>query len=325
MKRILLALTLLWSAHAFAQNTCGGIWCMTGITIKASGVDVTTVAPGGTVTITVAFQNTSSSAQPAVTLGVSIFDPTKTQITGSGVWLPGNNFTAGQTIVTTFDFIAPATPGTYTIGAGVWTSDGANPLWDGAAQAFLVTAPATAARVHASCYPPAAVAFSSSLTSSPPAAGPAFIETWFCPDPAGQNGYVGYGFYGYVSELVPNWATLWVSWLFAPKATLDAAIDQYASGNDQELRPLEQAQLANTWPPSTAFLRGNLPPPVTSAPTVYYVIQQANKFLAIPVGTAPVGTACDMTQSVDGMYGVPTSAVTWAGSVHPLAVVAKCL
>jgi len=58
--------------------------------------------------------------------------------------------------------------------------------------------------------------------------------------------------------------------------------------------------------------------------TVYYVIQQAGKFVLLPVGTVPNGTPCDSTQNVNGHSAVPTSAVTWFGSVRPIVVVAQC-
>jgi hypothetical protein len=162
------------------------------------------------------------------------------------------------------------------------------------------------------------------MTSSAPALGTAFISTWFCPNPAGKNGYQGYSVVGYLSELLPNWSAILSSLSTTPKATLDAMWAADVIDNDHELDGLAQAQLANTWPPATAFLRGTLPAPVTIGSTVYYVVQQAGKYIALPVGTAPVGTTCDMTQSVNNMNGVPTSAVTWYGSVHVLAVVAPC-
>lgn len=174
------------------------------------------------------------------------------------------------------------------------------------------------------CYPPFAVNWSSSMTSQSPALGAAFIETWFCLDPSGMNGYKGYGIVGYISELLPNWYTLVSSLSTTSKAAMDALWDSNVIDNDHELDGFAQAQLANTWPPATTFLRGLLPPPVTTGSTVYYVIQQADKFVAIPVGTAPVGTVCDMTQNVDNMNGVPRGGVTWYGSVKPLVVVAPC-
>lgn len=57
---------------------------------------------------------------------------------------------------------------------------------------------------------------------------------------------------------------------------------------------------------------------------VYTVIKQENKFVLLPVGTAPAGTTCDTTQSVNGKYAVPRDQVTWSGTIEPLVVVAQC-
>lgn len=112
---------------------------MTGVTMTVNGQAATTVAPGAVITVTVSF--TSAVAVTGATLGVSVFDPVKTQQPG-GVWETGVSFTAGQTVVAIpLTFTAPSTPGTYTVGAGAWLGDGSNPFWDGAAQTFRVTAP----------------------------------------------------------------------------------------------------------------------------------------------------------------------------------------
>ena len=58
--------------------------------------------------------------------------------------------------------------------------------------------------------------------------------------------------------------------------------------------------------------------------TAFTLIKQDNRFVLLPVGTVPGGTACDSTQYVNGHYVVPTSAVTWSGTVRPVVVVAKC-
>ena len=44
----------------------------------------------------------------------------------------------------------------------------------------------------------------------------------------------------------------------------------------------------------------------------------------LPVGTAPAGTQCDTTQSVNGYYVVPRAAVIWSGTIKPPVVVASC-
>jgi len=58
--------------------------------------------------------------------------------------------------------------------------------------------------------------------------------------------------------------------------------------------------------------------------TAFYVIAQRDKFVMLAVGNVPAGTACDETQPVVGHYVVPRDTVTWAGTVQPEVVVAKC-
>lgn len=57
---------------------------------------------------------------------------------------------------------------------------------------------------------------------------------------------------------------------------------------------------------------------------VFYVVQQTDKFVFLPVGTVKTATACDRSQPV-GVYNViPRATVTWYGNVQPLVVVTKC-
>lgn len=58
--------------------------------------------------------------------------------------------------------------------------------------------------------------------------------------------------------------------------------------------------------------------------TVYTVVKSTDRFVMLPVGTAPAGTACDTSQSVNGKYVIPRDTVTWSGNVKPLVVVADC-
>lgn len=58
--------------------------------------------------------------------------------------------------------------------------------------------------------------------------------------------------------------------------------------------------------------------------TVYYVIQRANRFLLLPVGTVAIGTPCNRLEYVNGFYVVPTDQVTWTSNTRPLVVVAQC-
>jgi hypothetical protein len=63
---------------------------------------------------------------------------------------------------------------------------------------------------------------------------------------------------------------------------------------------------------------------VTLATPAYSVAKSTNRLILIQVGTVPLGTLCDATQSVNGHYAVPYTAVTWSGSTRPKLVMAKC-
>lgn len=63
---------------------------------------------------------------------------------------------------------------------------------------------------------------------------------------------------------------------------------------------------------------------VTVAQTVYMEVRGTDRFSLVAVGTVPLATSCDATQSVNGFYVVPNKLVTWSGSVRPPVVVAKC-
>lgn len=59
-------------------------------------------------------------------------------------------------------------------------------------------------------------------------------------------------------------------------------------------------------------------------PTAYTLIKSKDRFVALPVGTIPLGTPCDNTQPVLGFYVVPVDAVKWSGTVRTLAALASC-
>ncbi len=84
------------------------------------------------------------------------------------------------------------------------------------------------------------------------------------------------------------------------------------------VRPIVAVANCETQPPVTGRLG-------TSATTVYNLVKRANGFVLVAVGTVPLNTTCDATQSVNGHNVVPVSAVTWSGSVKPIVVVAKCV
>lgn len=63
---------------------------------------------------------------------------------------------------------------------------------------------------------------------------------------------------------------------------------------------------------------------VTIEPNAYRLVMRTNGFVLVAVGTVPLNTPCDMNQTLLGMNVVPTSAVTWLGTVRPIVVVARC-
>lgn len=93
----------------------------------------------------------------------------------------------------------------------------------------------------------------------------------------------------------------------------------YASSTYGESGPSNVAQKVITPP---------LPKPPTGLTvadgTAFTVLKREDRFVLLPVGTVPAGTACDTTQSVNGMYVVPRDAVTWSGTVKPVVVVSAC-
>ena len=57
----------------------------------------------------------------------------------------------------------------------------------------------------------------------------------------------------------------------------------------------------------------------------YGISQSADRLVTYPVGTVAADTACDGTMQANGLYLVPREAVSWAGSVEPLVVLASCI
>lgn len=59
---------------------------------------------------------------------------------------------------------------------------------------------------------------------------------------------------------------------------------------------------------------------------VYTVVKQVNRFVLLPVGTVPIGTMCDLENTVNGLGAVPTEDVVWTSPTgsRPIVVVAQC-
>ena len=57
---------------------------------------------------------------------------------------------------------------------------------------------------------------------------------------------------------------------------------------------------------------------VTTDPQAYYIVQQADKLVMLPVGTVKPDTPLDTSQSADGFYVIKDrTAVTWYGNTKP--------
>lgn len=70
-----------------------------------------------------------------------------------------------------------------------------------------------------------------------------------------------------------------------------------------------------------------LPPIILATPqAVYTVIKQPDRFVLLPIGTVPAGTACDPNNSVNGRGAVPNAEVIWTNpdGPRPIVVVAEC-
>jgi len=80
-------------------------------------------------------------------------------------------------------------------------------------------------------------------------------------------------------------------------------------------------------PPGGVVIAPPQTPPslAATAPAVYNVVKKTNGFVLVYVGQVPLNTPCDITQTLNGYYAVPVSAVTlWAGTVKPIVVLAQC-
>lgn len=64
---------------------------------------------------------------------------------------------------------------------------------------------------------------------------------------------------------------------------------------------------------------------VTKTTSVYTFAKAEGNILILPtLHKVVLGTQCDATQSVNGKYIIPRSAVTWSGSARPVAVLGDC-
>lgn len=91
-----------------------------------------------------------------------------------------------------------------------------------------------------------------------------------------------------------------------------------AGGESDKTNIVSKVILADSdpLPPGTSF--------VSIENYVYNLVKKDNGFVLVPVGTIPLNTPCDISQSVNNKFVVPVSAVTWLGTVKPIVVVTSC-
>ncbi len=77
-------------------------------------------------------------------------------------------------------------------------------------------------------------------------------------------------------------------------------------------------------PPPKPNAPGAMSAVTVTGPTAYVIEKASDRLVALPAGTVPLGTPCDISQPVLGLYVVPRAAVTWTGTVRSLAVLASC-
>jgi len=68
----------------------------------------------------------------------------------------------------------------------------------------------------------------------------------------------------------------------------------------------------------------NPPTLIMQDTVVYTIVKRVDGFLLLPVGTAPLGTACIYDQEINGYNVIPRAVVNWSGNIQPDVVVAQC-
>ena len=111
-----------------------------------------------------------------------------------------------------------------------------------------------------------------------------------------------------VDELIPD------TYYFVATAYNAAGVESAPS--NEAVKNVEAPLIPN--PPT------GLPHFVTVAESVYTIFRQPGKIILVPVGTIPLGTACDVTQTVNGRYSVPMDDVEWSGNIDPVIIFAEC-
>lgn len=69
--------------------------------------------------------------------------------------------------------------------------------------------------------------------------------------------------------------------------------------------------------PATGFVVG-------SVTTVYTAVKVKDGYQLLAVGTAPSGTRCIASQTLNGFMAVPAASVSWSGTVRSVVVMSLC-
>jgi len=102
------------------------------------------------------------------------------------------------------------------------------------------------------------------------------------------------------------------TYYFVATAYNTGGVESYYSGEASKTVPT-----ATTPEPPTGLT-------VTGELVAYGISQSKDKLVTYPVGTVPLGTPCDSTMQVNGLYLVPVDTVEYAGTVRPAVVLAEC-
>lgn len=111
------------------------------------------------------------------------------------------------------------------------------------------------------------------------------------------------------------------TWASAPAGTVCATVTAIIAGVESD--PSAESCIAIAAPKPSAPGAPTLTLAAVT-PTVFTLVKTKDRLAALPIGTVPVGTPCDSTQPVLGLYVVPVASVTWSGNARTLAVLASC-
>ena len=85
-----------------------------------------------------------------------------------------------------------------------------------------------------------------------------------------------------------------------------------------------QSNPTNALPVTVPDSPPNPPVLTVSEPTAYTLVKINDGIMMTRVGDVPLGTQCIKEQTANGYYVVPRNSVTFAGTIRPVVVFAKC-